>query len=549
MIIQALITALFVALTAPLLTMLLLGRRPVNPFALKKVSPTFSAEAFIAALKRNQADIEEIRPADADHETVVIFRYQGGNFVAFHTADAESRLCNSVSISFFNCFETGLENLAILESVVNDLAAHTTPIKATIKQSENADKLEVSLHASGLRISDTPEDAEFLHSLLTGYFEVRRILAAEFEKTAADKPNTLIQNVMPRAHAAYVMARSEIEQNFDKWGGPWWETPQLTLSNVLDRLTGSMPSDSAKIVVNGRQVDEKASEFLPFGLMIKSNLQDDEPVLSDYMTIDIIEPDEYMYRNVHLIVRLTSVEERLITLHLYAMQSGLPVSAFRPIGSPETLPRAFSSALGLHRGGSEMFKAEAEYMAQEQGLLDILKNGDAAYSIYWGQTLFTSDRFFEAAHYFQNAYDIIAPTMGNPQEEPEAKLELFFDICFFLGQTYYKLGRYRDSYYYLDIIVNQHRVRWTEQYILTLVALRDPRLDSMLSGLRAQLVDQTNEGEETAHITALIDFIDRQMILVTIQQGKIDEARLALEKRLEDTPDDVFALHWLAKLG
>ncbi len=550
MILQIILTVLLVSLTVPAITLLLLGKRPVNPLNYKRKSATHSADALVACLRNNQADIEEVRPEDEDKETIIIFRYQGGNFVGSHNANPEARMYNTVAISFFNCFEADLSDLGALERVVNEINLHNNPIKATVKSSDDGSKLEVSLHISGIRIADTPDDTAYLKKLLTSFFEMQRLMANEFQHITESEPNALVQNIMPRTHAYYTMLRAEIEENASTWDGPWWETPRLSLASVVDRLTGSTPSENAKIVIDGTVSDLKASELEPFTLMLKADLQEDDPILKDYMTIDIWEPESLMNRSVHLIISTKSVEERLISLHIYAMQSGLPVSAFRPIGSPETLPRAFSSAIGIHRGGPEMFKAEAEYMAQEQGLIDRLRNGDAAYSLYWGLTLFTADRFFEAAFYLQNAYDMVSPSMDNPNNLPNERLEQFFDICFFLGITYYKLGRYRDSYYYLDIIVNQHRVKWTQQYILTLVGLRDPRLETMLHGLREQLMDQMDSNdEETPHIEELIRFIDRQMILVKLQQNKIDEARTALEKRLEEAPDDAFALYWLAKLG
>lgn len=550
MILQIILTVVLVALTVPAITLLLLGKRPINPLNYKRKSDPYSADAFIACLRNNQADIEEVRPEDEDKETIVLFGYQGGNFVGSHNADPGARMYNTVSLSFFNCFDADLSDLGALERVINEINLHNMPLKATVKPSQDGAKLNVSFHISGIRLANNADDTAYLKKLLTSFFEVQRLLSSEFQRITETEPNALIQNIMPRTHAYYTMLRAEIEDNAPTWDGPWWETPRLTLASVIDRLTGSIPSENARIIIDGVTSDRKATEIEPFALMLKPDLQADDPILKDYMTIDILEPDDLMDRNVHLIIRLKSVEERLISLHIYAMQSGLPVSAFRPIGSPETLPRAFSSAIGIHRGGPEMFKAEAEYMAQEQGLLDRLRNGDAAYSLYWGLTLFSSDRFFEAAHYLQNAYDLIAPSMDNPGNQPDDRLEQFFDICFFLGITYYKLGRYRDSYYYLDIIVNQHRVKWTQQYILTLVALRDPRLETMLYGLREQLLEQMgNNDDEAPHIEELINFIDRQMILVKLQQRKIDEARAALEKRLEAAPDDAFALYWLAKLG
>lgn len=545
MIVPIILTVLLIA-AIPLVTILLMGQRPVLPWIKAKAKNPgkrdYSVQAFTECLNRIQAEIENTSNQE-DGTAIIMFSYQGGHFFGIHTPE------DTVSISFFSCFSVDLADIEILERVINESNMQMLPYKTTYKPEDDGDKLNVSIHAAGIKIDNSAESADYLKELLSGFFVHQRYIIAEFQHISTNEPNILVKNIMPSARANYSIMRTEIEEHSGTWDGLWWETPALTLASMLDRLTGIIPTEQAEIYVNGVRIDRTATVFEPLLLMLKEDIKDDNPVLSNYLTIDVVEPDELMNRNVHVILTLKEVEERLISIHLYAMQSGLPVSAFRPLGSPETMPRAFSSVIGIHRGGPDMFKAEAEYMAQEQNLIEKLKNGDAAYSFYWGQVLFTADRFFEAAHYLQNAYDLIAPQMDNPESQQQDRIEMFFDICFYLGIAYYRLGRYRDSYYYIDIIVNQHRVKWTQQYILTLLALHDPRLENMLHGLREQLVDQLNTEENASPIMELIDFIDRQLILVRIQQRKIDEARAALEKRLDESPEDAFALHWLAKLG
>lgn len=547
MLLQIILTILIIA-TIPFATILLMGQHPVLPRFFTPRKHDYSVRSFTDCLHRIQAEIKDTSTQE-DGTTVIMFTYQGGLFFGIHSPNPDSEPVSTVSISFFSCFNVDLADLEILERVINESNLQMLPYKTTYKPQDDGDKLSVSIHAAGLKIDDSTESDSYMKELLSGFFIHQRYIISEFQRISASEPNALVKNIMPPTRANYSILRSEIEEHLHTWDGLWWETPELTLASIIDRLTGIIPTEQARIYVNGVLAEQNATELEPLSLMLKKDIKEDDPILMTYLTIDVVEPDELMNRNVHIIFSLKEVEERLISIHLYAMQSGLPVSAFRPIGSPETLPRAFSSVIGIHRGGPDMFKAEAEYMAQEQNLIEKIKNGDAAYSFYWGKVLFTSDRFFEAAHYLQNAYDLIAPQMDNPESQQQERLEMFFDICFYLGIAYYKLGRYRDSYYFIDIIVNQHRVKWTQQYILTLLALHDPRLENLLHGLREQLVDQLNSEEDVSPVTELIDFIDRQLILVGIQQGKIDMARKALEKRLDESPEDAFALHWLAKLG
>ncbi len=543
MILQVILTVVLVAVTAPFVTYYLLRRGSiVNLFRREKPSESYTYEDFVGCLHRVQANITETEEHEDD--SIVTFTFQGGNFFAIYMNERQH-----ASISFFNCFETTMENFKYLDQVVGMVNNRNTPIKATLGANEDHSAVEVSFHISGLRLKDSDADAQYLIRMLCMFFDMQRLLHDKFNEMLESEGNALLLNIMPPVHSAYVIRRSEVEEASKPWGGPWYEMPKLTLAEMIDRLTGTIPSEKAQIFVNGLQVDRKANEIEPLSELLKEDIKDEDPVIGDDVTIIVLEPDELTARSTYLFLHLDHADERLYTVHVYAMQAGLPVSAFRPVGSPETLPRAFSSVIGIHRGGPEAFKAEAEYMAEEQDLVNLVKSGDAAYSLYWGKVLFTSDRFLEATFYLQNAYDLLAPQMNNPAEVAPDLLEQFFDICFYLSVSFYKLGRYRDSYYFIDIIFQQHRVRWTEQYILTLLALRDPRLELLLTNLRNQLSEQLSEEDAEPHIEKLIEFIDRQMILVKIQQGKIDEARQALEKQLEASPDDAFALYWLAKLG
>ncbi|MDE6535773.1 MAG: tetratricopeptide repeat protein [Muribaculaceae bacterium] len=543
MIWYVILTVALVGLIVPFMTLYLLrGGSIARLLRGEKDSASYSYDDLRGCLERIQAEITETY--DRDDDKIVSFRFQGGHFYAIYMPSRQH-----ASISFFNCFETTLENIAIVEQVVGATNNRNTPIKATYAPNDDHSMLEVSFHSSGLRLLNSRADAEYLIDLLTTFFDLQRLFVEAFNEQLEGNGNPLIRNSMPPVHSAYVIHRSELEESGKTWDGPWFEMPRLTLSEMIDRISGNVPSDDAQIIINGVSSTKKASEIEPLKILLKEDINSEDPVITENAFIDVIEQDKLTHRDTHVILRLTNTDDRLYTINAYVMQSGLPANSFRPTGSPETLPRAFSSTIGIHRGGPEIYKAEAEYMAEEQDLVNLVKSGDAAYSLYWGKVLFTSDRFFEASFYLQNAYDLLAPQMNNPSSQPQELLEQFFDICFFLSVSFYKLGRYRDSYYYIDIIFQQHRVRWTEQYILTLVALRDPRLEVMMTNLRDQLVEQLNDEDAGPHIQKLIDFIDRQMILVKIQQGKIDEARQALEKQLEASPDDSFALYWLAKLG
>ena len=227
----------------------------------------------------------------------------------------------------------------------------------------------------------------------------------------------------------------------------------------------------------------------------------------------------------------------------------MPMAPFRAPASEESMPQARTVILGVPCVTPEAFLAEAKYMASELDLLAKCKEPDAAYSLYWGKVLYTDGRHFEALHYLTNAFGIMSPLMENPDLVATDVAETFYEVCYFLGVVNCALGRYRDAYYFLDLIVNQNRIHWTEQYVLCLMAMRDPRCPSLLDSLRENIVKQRDEEDGGEHLDSLMSFIERQQIVLDIRSGNSSGALEKLRKMLEENPDNDFALRWLARLS
>ncbi|MDE5972633.1 MAG: hypothetical protein K2G94_07805, partial [Muribaculaceae bacterium] len=111
---------------------------------------------------------------------------------------------------------------------------------------------------------------------------------------------------------------------------------------------------------------------------------------------------------------------------------------------------------------------------------------------------------------------------------------------------------YHKAYYYLDLIVNQHRVMWTEQYVACLIAMRDPRCPSLIASLlenvRQQRDSAADDPEAEAQLMPFTEFLERQQIILAIRAGEYDRARNYLSDMIADDPDNDFALFWLSKI-
>lgn len=493
-------------------------------------------EALDSLLVSVQAEPKPLSDSDGG---ALAFDFQGGHFIAVCEEDPHHPLRNTASISFLGCLSVPLADIEKLQNAANDVNMMTLAPKATLSSAADEDEVDetvnMNLHVSGLRLLTDETGIEQFRNLLTSFFHLQRIAADRLEEARKEDPGALLRTRVPIQRAIYSMARAELELAPDaEMAGPWYEAPRWTVRELIFRMFGRNIPD-ATVLVNGAETEDALDAVV---------FDPERPV----MTVDILPAAEAGtdVRNYHLVLRRLEAGENLTLVHVDASAAGLPVSAFRSVESAETLPEVRSTVIGVYGSSLEQFRAEAEYMAQEQGLVAQVKSPDAAYSLYWGKVLMADKRLLEAEHYLLNAWRYLADHVEENGDN-QGFVEAFEDACFSLGRLYYDLGRYADSYLYMDMIVQGHRLRWTQQYILTLQALGDPRVSAILKNLRESVNPEAEEGNEI--VADLFAFIDRQEIVADIRRGNTDRAREALQKRLEANPDDEFALSWLKRLS
>lgn len=559
LIIEALFIATIISLLSPIFTRASemwkqSWRRQVAP----QLTNLGLIETFHSMLQKLQIESKTTRDKE-DGTISTAFEFQGGHFFATFDTDPDSPLYNSINISYFGCLTTSLADSSIVERVVNEINLVAFPAKATISPSQDneLDKtINVNIHTCCMRL--IPDDAGMkqLKTLLMTCFHIQRMIIKRYNEIRQTEPNETVRNRMPYEKALKAMALAELSTADKTWAGPWFKTPRWTINEFHKRLYGYDLSPGAMVLVNGKEIPNNKIAgfeiFSPLKLTNPTMFNPDVFSADDFATIDIINPTSNGQRTRHLLMTIHSAGDKLNIIKVDAISPGLPITPFRPIDSAETLPDVRSVLVGVYHGDATSFKAEAEYMAEEESLVKACMNGDTAYSLYWGRILYADNRLLEAEHYLLNAWNLMARKMREMTEEPPRDfIHHFEETTFFLGQLYYQLGRYKDSYFFMDFIARQNRQFWIQQYILTLQALNDPRVPQMLQNLKTNIERDPNaEEEESAEAREqLLAFIDRQQIIVDIRNGNTDKAREALEKLLEKDSDNEFALSWLKHIA
>ncbi len=492
---------------------------------------------------------------DADDDTGATFEYQGGHFVAMFRKTKTDPFENSMSISYFNCYSVSAEHVDRVGELANIVNNLMMPVKCTYADNPEEGDVSFSLHATGIRLfADDEASVEYMRSLLLCFFRLQRMLFERFESLKGNAPSSAEADRLIFGHQLYALSRMEVTEQPGPFADPLWHPSHLTVGEFVHMLFGVTIGDDVVMTVNGVRFSDNLAEIssAPLLASVVEGEGPDAKLIAEASYISI-RSRVRENREILISLRAERIDERLITVRVNAMLSGLPVAPFRAPASEETAARSRTVILGVPCVTEEAFLAEAKYMADELGLLEKCKNPDAAYALYWGKLLYTDSRFVEALHYLTNAYGALAPLMEHPEEQSQATCETFYEVCYFLGVVNCALSRFHSAYYYLDLIVNQHRVMWTEQYVLCLMALHDPRCPSMIAGLLENVRKQRDDTEESdsdaaMQLNSFIQFLERQLIVLDIREGKIEEARRSLTELLAADPDNSFALYWLEQL-
>lgn len=509
---------------------------------------------FKALMQRLQVTTADMPTEEGDDDTGVTFEYQGGHFVAVFRNSASDPFENTMSLSYFNCYSLPAEQVGRAGELANTINNLMLPIKCSYGNNAEEGDVSFSLHATGVRVADNEESANYVKSLLLCFFRVQRLLFERFEQMKSESPSEAEANRLIFGHQLYAVSRMEITEQESPWSEMLFQPSKLTIGEFLFSMFGTPVDADTSLYLNGHLLSDNHTEFADMPLL--SHIIEGEgptaAIVADAATLTI-RSRSHRQREILLSLRAEKIDDRLISVRVNAMQSALPVTPFRAPASVETQPQSRSVVLGVPCVTPEAFLAEAKYMADELGLLEKCQSPDAAYNLYWGKLLYTDGRLPEAEHYLLNAYSVMAAPMQHPEQMSADYCETFYDVCYFLGVVNCAMGRFHHAYYYLDLIVNQHRVMWTEQYVCCLMAMHDPRCRTMIAGLLESVRHQRDEAEESdpesaAQVTPFIEFLERQQIVLDIRDGKTDEARQALTTLLTNDPDSSFAMYWLSKL-
>jgi hypothetical protein len=481
---------------------------------------------------------------NTDHELVVGVEFQGGHFIC--VTDASDGSDCELTISFMHCLTAKADRVRELQEAVNSVNCFVNPCKCTYNVDDEDGELAVSIHSTGMRIGTDKDNIARLRSLMICCFQMQRALydrMTELAGLSGNRPGgTMLQRIIYGRICAHM---AEIQSSDTEVTGlrEVSDMQNLTLAEVLSDVLGyEVRSGFVQYEPMQLQYEPDVEKLKAFRLLDSVHRDPRHSVQMVYTSEPSPDAD---VRNITVWVqRRKQVNDKCTLMEVTVQASGLPPTSYRSADCREAQPRWHRMTIGVTDTTPEAVRAEGEYMAAEQGLLDVLKDRDEAHLIYWGKTLFASDRYFEAVNYLLPVWDKLAVKVRDSTAGEER--------TFVLGCCFNALNMPERAAYYLDIIAMLNRLPFTKEYILSLMRLNDPRVAVLINSTRESLCRAREEGSISADSENLVDeflfFLHCQDIILDIRGGRTEKAREALHKILESDPDNAFALEWLAKL-
>ena len=511
---------------------------------------------------------------DADkEEDMVVYRfdYQNGHFIARINADA------SIGFIFPSIIEDKAEHLGAVRSLVNRVNLTENIAKAyyTFNENENTVHIHVGAALNPDGLSDAALSAQ-VTALLSLCFSMRDLMV-HFHNGIEDASRDFDDESYMMRRERRLMTELEMMHSTSGPESPYIAASErLTLEDVVARVFGSEIS-----VTGARVVTDTVTEL---STLNEIRYLDILSTVIDYGE-DVIRPGhkpqvKFARKNATVIADYRmpgdnpDAMRRQVVLNLHAEGHDGRLYYVRIAGMVNA-PDGDNTLTGGHRTPSQTSCSllvaydslpEEERRSEVRFLIDDANDkiaaGNAAeltpeqrmlcasilpvvdYDLYRGRQAFLDGRYYQALVYLEKSFDYLNSRYHDLDEDAR---ETFFNVCHYIGFCYCEMRRYREAYYYLDIVYPLNRVNYTSEYVNCLVNARDFRsimaLDSITKSLESDK-DAASDPEKAS----FMDFIKRRRAYVLIDTGQYLSAESLLKEMLDQPANQDFAIGELAYL-
>ncbi len=497
--------------------------------------------------------------SDSDKSAYLSFTFQCGDFVIQASKESYSFL-----ISFFNIVEAPIEHINTIRDLCNKYNREGFVQRITYQTNEESNKIYISIHVGGY-IQDTMIDIQsYLSTLLTDCFNTAYKFRHDYEKTEPKDEDSEI-NKAKTLRERYLLRELEINSNPDTQFSRNPES-KITLGALFDQciisenilITGleiSLPN--SPIVQHYTSVDEIKGIDI-YSLIIDQTDGISEAKLKSGATLTLHYRNLMDPENEDFIFLINLLPDTTTDFTLYFRMSLCDISAScsetRSLNNNSRDPFLSSFLVAFDKKTDKQKEAEAAYMlddaidkinenkreelTDEQKLLVRSSLSDINYNLYWGTHFYLQERFMETIIQLDN---IFISLYGHFMELDNSTKEVFYETCYMLGISYYKIGLATVAYYYLDYSAYDKDLKHIRAYISFLLDVQDYRTLGIIDNAIAMINKEYDLDEDTdSDVIDCLRFLYRSRVRYFIVFKQYDEAVGLLNQMARDPEETDF---------
>ncbi|MCM1518432.1 MAG: hypothetical protein NC117_07310 [Pseudoflavonifractor sp.] len=506
-----------------------------------------------------------------DGNTMLRYDYQNGHFIARIADDA------SIGIIFPSVIEETPAHLGSVRSIVNRINLVENIAKAYYSFNEEDNKVQIhvggAVNPEGLSVDGL---ASQMASVMAGCFAMCDMvthLHNGIDNTDRDYDD---ETYMLRRERV-LMTGLEMMHAEDSGRGSYIAAPErVTLEDFVHRMFGpGLSITGARVVTDELTELTTLNEISHLDLLCTVIDYGDDVVMPGHrakvrfarqnatVIIDYRLPGgnpDATRRQIVLNVHAEGHTERLYYVRISGVMSapedmpGLSGTHVDPVRTSCSVLVAYDSLPAEERrnevrflvddAGDKIASGRSDELTAEQRMLcsSILPVVD--YDLYRGRQAFLDGRYYQALTYLERAFDYLNRNYASLGEDDR---ETFFNVCHYIGFCYCEMRRYREAYYYLDIIYPLNRVNYTSEYINCLVNSGDFRSIMALDAISKNIEGEKGPSPDE-DISSFVDFLKRRRAYVLVDTGQYDEAEKLLTEMLDQPANQDFAIGELAYL-
>ena len=500
------------------------------------------------------------------------FKFQSGNFILI-CKDNE----DLVRLHYPRFFTTSTENLHLIRQVTNDCNSRNFSHHLVYTVDGKQDSVTVHVTSSCTLMNDDAKSVEHFSDTLTHVFSIAQDFYIHFERNK---------------ERAREIRTYDIEEDYATYEREFFllREGERTVYDTDNQLRDSEDKPLTLDFLLKKFYDWSSPEFLELKVVNHktTTILSEEEIANFDISSALIGKDkegkpQFIGRNATLILLCSKDKHRPSTF-----PSQLTIALKSEGRTPEILyiratislppddthnknaleistnrPQTNSFIFAYDTASAEQKKAELKFLMDE--LEEKVKNEDfdnlsveeqiiynfrvpnLLANIHYGETLYRQKRYYEAVLELESIYKFLNKFYHNLDKKQK---QYFYDVCYYIGASYSRIGLYKKAYYYLDAIFSLNNFTYMEEYVNCLVNDKDHRtlgiIENLINYVDRRIDESTDEAPE--HIVLFKKFLLRRKSFVLIDVGALDAAQKICENMLDDPENQDFALNELAHI-